>query len=136
LLVVGNQFRHGEWRTNFPVNGTAQEFASLLGIGLGAVLLDCAHNYLTVGLSFSIPKDPDCRACRNHELYFEMKTPQPNKGQCIGMKRFILQVAALRAGHSAEAFASSAYNPYGDGKPYTWNYAEQFLQIGQDMLLG
>jgi hypothetical protein len=70
------------------------------------------------------------------ELYFEMKTPGPNKGQCKAMKRDILLITALRKGNNAEAFASAAYNPYGDGKPYTYSYAQQFLEVGSDMLVG
>jgi hypothetical protein len=70
------------------------------------------------------------------ELYFEMKTPEPNKDTCIAMKRFILRTAAMKKGSQAEAFAATAYNLYGDGQPYTWNYALQFLEIGADMLIG
>lgn len=69
-------------------------------------------------------------------MYFEIKTPQPNKDTSMAMKRFILRVTAMRKGHAVEAHAATAYNPYGDGKPYTWNYANQFLQIGKDMLIG
>lgn len=70
------------------------------------------------------------------ELYFEMKTPGPNKGQCKAMKRDILVIAALRQGKRAEAYAAAAYNPYGDGKPFTYNYARQFLEVGADMIIG
>ncbi|MDP4198413.1 MAG: TdeIII family type II restriction endonuclease [Bacteroidota bacterium] len=70
------------------------------------------------------------------ELYFEMKTPDPNKGQCKKMKHDILLISALRKGHSAEAYAAAAYNPNGDDAPYMNNYARQFLEIGQDLLVG
>lgn len=70
------------------------------------------------------------------EMYFEIKTPQPNKDTSMAMKRFILRIAAMRKDSLAEAYAATAYNPFGDGKPYTWNYAKQFLEIGQDILIG
>jgi Type II restriction endonuclease, TdeIII len=70
------------------------------------------------------------------ECYFEMKTPQPNKDTSMAMKRFVLRLAAMRMGHKAEAFAATAYNPFGDGEPYTWNYATQFLEVGADLLVG
>jgi hypothetical protein len=70
------------------------------------------------------------------EMYFEIKTPQPNKDTSMAMKRFILKIAAMRKGSAAEAYAATAYSPFGDGKPYTWNYATQFLEIGQDILIG
>jgi hypothetical protein len=70
------------------------------------------------------------------EMYFEMKTPEPNKGQCKQMKHDILLITALRKDHIAAAYASAAYNPDGDGKPYEYGYALQFLEIGRDMLVG
>jgi hypothetical protein len=70
------------------------------------------------------------------EMYFEMKTPDPNKGQCKKMKQDILLIMALRKGTSAEAYAAAAYNPYGDDKPYMSNFVMQFLEIGKDMLIG
>lgn len=72
----------------------------------------------------------------NSELYFEMKTPGPNKGQCKAMKRDILLITALRHGQPAEAYAAAAYNPFGEGRPYTAQYVDQFLEIGADFLVG
>lgn len=70
------------------------------------------------------------------EMYFEMKTPQPNKDTSIAMKRGMLLITAIRKGHAAEAYGSAAYNPYGDGQSYLWNYARQFMEIHEDLLLG
>jgi hypothetical protein len=72
----------------------------------------------------------------DRELYFEMKTTQPNKDTSKAMKRFILRVAAMRKGYPAIAYGATAYNPYGSEKPYKWSYALQFLEIGEDMLIG
>lgn len=73
------------------------------------------------------------------ELYFEVKTPEPNKAHCMEMKRRILTIAALRKGHQAQAFAACAYNPYnasGSGIPYNWHYTSQSLEVGADWLVG
>lgn len=70
------------------------------------------------------------------EMYFEMKTPMPNKDQAKAMKRQILLISALRKGGDAHAYASTAYNPYGDRAVYAWNYANQFLETNQDNLIG
>jgi hypothetical protein len=70
------------------------------------------------------------------EMYFEMKTPDPNKGQCKRMKQDILLIMALRKGARVEAYAAAAYNPYGDDKQYRNNFVMQFLEIGKDMLVG
>jgi hypothetical protein len=88
------------------------------------------------GVPIEVTADLFVRTHENEELYFEMKTPEPNKDTSMAMKRFILTTAAIRKGHMANAYAATAYNPYGDGKPYVRNYAQQFLEIGQDMLIG
>ena len=72
-------------------------------------------------------------------MYFEIKTPEPNRGQCIEMKQRVLSIAALRKGHNAQAFAACAYNPFtrnGAETIYSWGYALQFLELGQDWLVG
>jgi hypothetical protein len=73
------------------------------------------------------------------EVFFEIKTPGPNKGQCMEMKQRILTMSALKKGERTEVYAACAYNPYnptGDAKPYNWNMPAQFLEIGADWLIG
>ncbi|MGI8926384.1 MAG: TdeIII family type II restriction endonuclease [Tepidiformaceae bacterium] len=72
------------------------------------------------------------------ELFFEMKTPNPNKDTSRAMKRAILEIMAMKQGQQAEAYGSMAYNPYspdGTPAPYAWNYAVQFLEPGTDLLI-
>lgn len=69
------------------------------------------------------------------ELYFEMKTPDPNKGQCKKMKEDILTISALRHQAKAQAYAAAAYNPLGEAA-FEHNYAHQFLEIGKDFIVG
>jgi hypothetical protein len=88
------------------------------------------------GAALAVTADLFVQTRGGTELYFEMKTPDPNKGQCLAMKRFILQTMALRKGHDARALASAAYNPCGDGQPYKKNYVGQFLEVGTDILVG
>lgn len=90
----------------------------------------------TGGVDREVRSDLFLQRHDGRELYFEMKTPAPNKGQCLKMKHDILVISALRHEAEAEAYAAAAYNPFGDGKPYTHNYAMQFLEIGKDILIG
>lgn len=98
------------------------------------------HGVLAVqgaaGTPITITADLFIQTVAGEELYFEMKTPSPNRKQSLEMKRFILQVMAVRRGNNAQAYASTAYNPYGDGQPYIWKYSLQFHEIGQDLLIG
>ncbi len=76
------------------------------------------------------------RTHRGEELYFEINTATPNRDTSKSMKRFILRVGAICKGNDSRAFAATAYNPYGEGNAYKWNYALQFLEVGQDLLIG
>lgn len=69
-------------------------------------------------------------------MYFEIKGATPNKDTSMAVKRFILRSSALLKGRTAETYGAIAYNPYGDGHPYMWSYARQFLEIGEDLLVG
>ena len=88
------------------------------------------------GAELSVTADLFVRTAAGNEWYFEMKTAQPNKGQCKEMKKFILQVAALRKEQNGEAYASTAYNADGDGKPIRDGKIKQFLEPGADILIG
>jgi hypothetical protein len=88
------------------------------------------------GTAAQVRSDLFVKTSKGQELYFEIKTPDPNKGQCIQMKRDILTIMTLRKGYPAEAYAACGYNPFGEGAPYTANFVSQFLQVGQDILVG
>lgn len=88
------------------------------------------------GTARQVRSDLFVRTKGNQELYFEIKTPGPNKAQCVQMKRDILMIMALRKGHRAEAYAACGYNPCGDGAPYVANFVPQFLEVGKDILVG
>lgn len=88
------------------------------------------------GTAGQVRSDLFVKTRKGKELYFEIKTPDPNKAQCVQMKRDILTIMALRKGFPAEAYAACGYNPFGDGAPYTANFVSQFLDIGRDILVG
>ena len=88
------------------------------------------------GASAQVRSDLYVRRHDGQELYFEIKTPDPNKRQCLDMKSDILTIMALRHGFNAQAYAACGYNPFGDGAPYTNGFVAQFLEIGEDILVG
>lgn len=88
------------------------------------------------GTARQVRSDLFLKTHKGHELYFEIKTPGPNKAQCIQMKRDMLIIMALRKGNRAEAYAACGYNPCGDGVPYVANFVPQFLEVGKDILVG
>lgn len=98
------------------------------------------HEVCTVqspgGYTLTVQADLYILTHEDLEMYFEIKGATPNKDTSMAVKRFILRTSALLKGQSAEVYGATAYNPCGDGRPYTWNYARQFLEIGEDLLVG
>lgn len=73
------------------------------------------------------------------EFYFEIKSPQPNKGQCLEVTQRLLRIHLLRADMSprAQTFFAMAYNPYGRTRDtYRWSFARNYLLFDEIVLLG
>jgi len=73
------------------------------------------------------------------ELFFEMKSPRPNKGQCLEVIQRILRLHLLRRmpRPKVQAYFAMAYNPFGpDRADYTWSFARNYLPFDEVVLLG
>ncbi len=88
------------------------------------------------GADAQVRSDLFVRRHNGEELYFEIKTPDPNKRTCMDMKTDILTIMALRQNQNAQAYAACAYNPFGDCVAYQNNFVRQFLEVGADILVG
>ena len=75
------------------------------------------------------------------ELFFEIKSPQPNKGQCLEVTQRLLRIhlARRQPRPQVQAYFAMPYNPYGDARSdYRWRYAidytpfEDAVRIGQE----
>jgi len=74
-----------------------------------------------------------------NEVFFEMKSPKPNKGQCVEITDRLLQIHAIkRAGPpKVGAFFAMAYNPYGESKAaYKHSFARGYLDLDNQVLIG
>ena len=73
------------------------------------------------------------------ELYFEMKSPKPNKGQCLEVTNRLLHVHAIkRARHpKVQTYFAMAYNPYGDERSsYKHSFTLSYLDFKNMVLVG
>lgn len=73
------------------------------------------------------------------EFFFEMKSPQPNKGQCVDATRRILQHHLLRGKNrpAVQAFFALAYNPYGPTRTdYQWSIPQMYMPFDQALVIG
>jgi Type II restriction endonuclease, TdeIII len=67
--------------------------------------------------------------------YFEIKSPKPNKGQCIEMKQRLLTALVIRRQESTQTWWGVPYNPYGRGE-YRWVYPLAFFDFEDEVMLG
>lgn len=73
------------------------------------------------------------------EFYFELKSPVPNKGQCLEVTQRILRIHALRniPRPQVQAYFAMAYNPYGSTREYyRWSIAQKYLPFDQSVVIG
>ncbi|MCS7301797.1 MAG: TdeIII family type II restriction endonuclease [Fimbriimonadales bacterium] len=73
------------------------------------------------------------------ELYFEIKSPVPNKGQCLEVIQRLLRIHLARSGQASEVrtYFAMPYNPYGGGREtYRWDYARRYLPFDDAVLVG
>ena len=73
------------------------------------------------------------------EWFFEIKSPKPNKGQCLEATGQLLQIQAIT--HSkfpnAKAFYATAYNPYGVKKEtFKHSFILNYMDLENEVLIG
>lgn len=73
------------------------------------------------------------------EWFFEIKSPKPNKGQCLEATGRLLQIQAITHAKypKAKAFYATAYNPYGVEKStYRHSFAVNYMDLANEVLIG
>lgn len=73
------------------------------------------------------------------EWFFEIKSPKPNKGQCLEATGRLLQIQAITHAKypKAKAFYATAYNPYGVEKStYRHSFTVNYMDMTNEVLIG
>jgi len=76
---------------------------------------------------------------KGNEIFFEIKSPKPNKGQCLEAMDRLLQIhAIMRCGlPKVRTYYAMAYNPYGDDKrDYAHSFSKQYMDLRNQVLIG
>lgn len=76
---------------------------------------------------------------KGHEHYFEIKSPKPNKGQCLEITERLLRIHAIKQAKRPQvnAYFAMGYNPYGSSKEtYKHSFALQYLDVENQLLIG
>jgi type II restriction endonuclease TdeIII len=76
------------------------------------------------------------RTHSGEEHYFEIKSPKPNRGQCIEMKQRQLTALALRRDANAFAWWGVPYDPYGRSDAYAHPYPRRFFDFATEVKIG
>lgn len=74
-----------------------------------------------------------------NEIFMEIKTPKPNKGQCLEVTDRLLQVHAIKnqGPPKVKTFYAMAYNPYGNEKSdYNHSFTMNYLDFNNQVLIG
>jgi len=75
----------------------------------------------------------------SREYYFEIKSPKPNKGQCLeALERLLMIHAIKKQGPSkVNTFYAMAYNPYGAKRSdYKHSFVKNYMDINKQVLIG
>lgn len=73
------------------------------------------------------------------EIFIEIKSPKPNKGQCVEILDRLLQIHAIKngCGNPVKTYYAMAYNPYGINKSeYRHSFALNYMDINNQVLIG
>lgn len=73
------------------------------------------------------------------ELFFEIKSPKPNKGQCLEATERLLEFHALKkiSFPKVQTYYAMAYNPYGIEKStYKHSFTINYMDIRKQVLIG
>lgn len=73
------------------------------------------------------------------ELFIEIKSPKPNKGQCLEATNRLLQIHGITHEKypKVKAYFASAYNPWGvDKSTYKHSFTVNYMDLEDEVLLG
>lgn len=73
------------------------------------------------------------------ELFFEIKSPKPNKGQCLEVMQRLLRIYAIKQQSAVpiKAFYAMAYNPWGISRAsYRSSITKKYTDFTNAVLIG
>jgi hypothetical protein len=74
-----------------------------------------------------------------NEIIFEIKSPKPNKGQCLEATDRLLQIHAIKRLNAPrlKTFYAMAYNPYGNDKSdFKHSFVLRYMDMENQILIG
>ncbi len=86
----------------------------------------------------SVTSDLYLKSHNDEEIFFEIKSPKPNKEQCLNITRKHLWIHAMLkiTQPKVKTYFAMAYNPYGEGKEYKHSFATKHIDIKRQTIIG
>lgn len=148
IALAMAEYAHAEAHRAFDLTGTlpvlAREFITQRINQLSRNEADPDHAYereqLLSAFGDEVPAatrvDLSIRTQEGEEHYFEIKSPKPNRGQCIEMKQRQLTAIGLRRNARVFAWWGVPYDPYGRTEEYAHPYPRRFFDFGREVKVG
>jgi len=74
---------------------------------------------------------------KRKKFFFEIKSPKPNKGQCLEvLERFLRIQAVYGSPNTVKTYYAMPYNPYGLQKAQYSHWPGKSLDLGNEVLIG
>ncbi len=89
-------------------------------------------------VSRSVISDLYLKSYNDEEYFFEIKTPKPNKEQCLNITRKHLWIHALlkMVQPQVKTYFAMGYNPWGEDNEYKHSFAVKYLDIKRQTIIG
>jgi hypothetical protein len=90
-------------------------------------------------MSLEVKADLFIEANDGTKYFFEIKSPKPNKGQCLEVLQRILRIHLLlnERRPKVQCFFAMGYNPYGpDRRDYKWSFALNYTPYNEIIIIG
>lgn len=146
-LVIG-EHAHAEARRAFDLTGQlpvlAREFITqrVSQLSRGEAAPDHPHEREQLLRTFGdeVPAatriDLSIKTHGGEDHYFELKSPKPNRGQCIEMKQRQLTALGIRRNASVFAWWGVPYDPYGQVDAYAHPYPLRYFDFANEVKIG
>lgn len=146
-LVIG-EYAHAEARRAFDLTGPlpvlAREFITQRVNQLSRGEAEPDHPYereqLLRAFGDEVPTatriDLHIKTHGGEDHYFELKSPKPNRGQCIEIKQRQLTALGIRRDPNVFAWWGVPYDPYGRLDAYAHPYPLRFFDFAHEVKMG
>lgn len=86
----------------------------------------------------SIISDLHVKDKNGNEIFFEMKTPKPNKEQCLNITRRHLWIHSIKKQSfpKIKTYYAMSYNPYGEVGEYKHSFSTKYMDVPNQVLIG